>query len=497
MTTNTECGLPLSLVLSFALLPWVTASAQSQVPKVRLETKETFLCKVPFTVNPTTALTSPDERHIAFVVPRGGKRSIALDGVESPRYDAVTNLVFSPDSKHLAYLARRGDDRFIVMDGKDGKHYQGFAPFLQFSPDSQRLACFAVSGTNHVFVLNHEEIRTNEEVYRFNSPRLEAPNLDLLERPVVFSRDSKHFAYCVGVGDKVAVVRDRSKESEYDELRSRPAFSFDSQHLAYSARRGTNYIVVVDGIEGPVYEDVGLVGFSPDGRLAYFAIRARKRFLVLDGREGTPYEEVGTHIAWSADGSRFAYRAGRAGHSFAVIDGKESEELFDDRCVVGFGFGAKGRSVAYTVSRGEDRWILVVDGKMGPVWDGIRMSGYFPCGEETNYNWFSPDGRVIYMGRKSGKFHLIIGEETGKPYDDLGTVAFSADGKHTAVAAAAGKEFFVIVDGVEGKHYPITGVFPGLPNLAFNSADSLHYLVWRVDDAFEISVFRTDMQVLN
>lgn len=55
-----------------------------------------------------------------------------------------------------------------------------------------------------------------------------------------------------------------------------PAFAKDGLHVAYPAANGAGVSVAVDGVDGPVYDQVEGIVFSPEGNhVAYAARRGR------------------------------------------------------------------------------------------------------------------------------------------------------------------------------------------------------------------------------
>ena len=70
-------------------------------------------------------------------------------------------------------------------------------------------------------------------------------------------------------------------------------FSADKKSMAYVAGDGNENYVVVDGAEGPAFDDVYDLGFSPVGsRLAYGARRGLEHFVVEGAKEHGPYENI-------------------------------------------------------------------------------------------------------------------------------------------------------------------------------------------------------------
>jgi hypothetical protein len=109
---------------------------------------------------------------------------------------------------------------------------------------------------------------------------------------------------------------------------------------------------------------------------------------------------------------------------------------------------------------------VVVDGKEGKQYDFLKMDLLF-----------SPDSvRLAYRARVGKKWCVVVDGEEEKQYDYTWALIFSLDSKHLAYAAEVGYKNFVLLDGKEGKRYD--GI-PKRGRIIFDSADTLHYLVWK------------------
>ena len=79
-----------------------------------------------------------------------------------------------------------------------------------------------------------------------------------------------------------------------------------------------------------VYDGIGLITFSPDGkRAAYQAKKGSAQLLVADDREGPEFEEVGNPV-FSADGKHLAYRVKKTGKWSVLVDGAPGAEFAAD-----------------------------------------------------------------------------------------------------------------------------------------------------------------------
>jgi len=139
------------------------------------------------------------------------------------------------------------------------------------------------------------------------------------------------------------------------------------------------------------------------------------------------------------DGCHIAFVAQKGDKQLVVVDGELGPEFdgIDERSLV---FSPDGKRMAYVARKG-DKWLVVVDGKTGPAFDGISQ----PV--------FSPDGkRIAYAAQKGDKWRGLVDGQAGPEFDWIGkgTLVFSADGKRLAYAARKGFKCFVVVDGEAG-----------------------------------------------
>lgn len=234
----------------------------------------------------------------------------------------------------------------------------------------------------------------------------------VMDSTLLFSPDSKHFAYAAKAGDRWQLVVDDKADPAYDGVGA-PVFSRDSQHVIYSARQGGRNFIVVDGKPQQNFDGIGETAVSSDGkRLAYIAMQGGKGFVVIDGKadEGS-YDGAGS-IVFSEDGKHVAYAAVLGGKSFIVADGTPLQK------------------------------------NDGIVKDSLR---------------YSPDGRSFAYAASSGRAQMMIldGNPIPGEFDAIARPIFSPDGKRLAYAAKRGPKWLVVVDGKQGRSLM---VLPPLPS---------------------------------
>ena len=425
---------------------------------------------------------------------------------------------------HVAKVeGERDKEVFVRRDGQRGKAYVDIAHPV-FSSDGSALA-YAVRGVaGSRFIINERE----------------DPRFDLvLPDTFVFSNDGKRHAYLAKEAWDLVVVVDGVLQADAGgDLAAwnvTPAFSPDGSKLAYVARstRAGKFCVVVNGKAGDLHDAVDgrFLRFSADStHFAYPAMERDKWFRAVDGKRGLVFDGIGIDFVFSSDGKRTAW-TGRNGQVwFLVVDGKVEAKI--EGVVDGtLTFSPDGKRLACAVARPDRSAYILVDGKAGPVHDGIGAS--LPPGvaanrtsAQTGYGLgyassvlFSPDSRRIaylahfghrkrvyvdgkaedvemeflvsgmvfsddskrlaYGGRRFNesfieKFFLVVDGKKGADYDALGYFGFSHDGKHIAFAAKKSNKMVIVVDGQERAEYsevPAGPVFRSDGVLEFLAAD--------------------------
>lgn len=127
--------------------------------------------------NGLSPVFSRDGRHLAYVIPRGQKWSVVVDGQIGAEYDGIGrgSLLFSPDGTRVAYRAKKGKKWVVVVDGQAGAEYDDIAAgSLTFSPDGKHLAYVAFQGDGLLAVVDgqagveYEGIGTGTPIFSFS-----------------------------------------------------------------------------------------------------------------------------------------------------------------------------------------------------------------------------------------------------------------------------------------------------------------------------------------
>jgi Tol biopolymer transport system component len=290
-----------------------------------------------------------------------------------------------------------------------------------------------------------------------------------LLRTLVASPDSRRVAYAVRRGCQWFVVADGKRaEKEYD---LPIPFDLPMPFADLGPQKQEELLSVLDNNFDAQQEFVAKIFgrplFSPDSRrLAYVAHRTVpqqifsppfrspvKQFLVLDGNEGEPFDRiVQGSVVFSPDSSRAAYAAERQGKFLIVVDGKEGQ-LFDD--IYNPVFSPDSRHAAYVGGQVGSRSAVV---------DGEIVSAKYPDVGGGTGVVFSPDGkRLAYAAvvAPDKEFVVIDGKED-KPYNNVGKLCFSPDSHRVLYTAWRAGKSFVVVDGVPDRAYDVIG-YPAQP----------------------------------
>jgi len=210
----------------------------------------------------------------------------------------------------------------------------------------------------------------------------------------------------------------------------RVVMSEDGDHLAVVTPKGSRQVLLLDGVEGPVFDEIpALFGWGN-------------------------YRNSGGPIVFSPTGGHSAYVGRRAGDFIAVVDGKEAVTLMTPESAKGinytdpaawrFIFSRDGSRLAYAAREGTS-WVMVVDGVKSPLYRGLDMSQAALNGK-----------RLIYVAQTATdqKWHTIVDGKAGPAYDTIRSLKVTPDGAHYAFIiekrSPTARPAAVVIDGVEG-----------------------------------------------
>ena len=179
----------------------------------------------------------------------------------------------------------------------------------------------------------------------------------------------------------------------------------DKKRSARVVLRGGLFYFIVDGIESQAYKGIGIDPpvFSPDSQhIAYVIKRDNRAAVVLDGKESESFLDIS---------AASVYGKGKKEASPEAHEAKVSPTggwLFGKKGLV---FSPDSSRLAFCAWLEEQKMVVVVDGKKGPVFDGISSFGVL----------YSPDSRnIAYVAKKSSLWHVVINDEIGEGYEAIG-----------------------------------------------------------------------------
>ena len=233
-------------------------------------------------------------------------------------------------------------------------------------------------------------------------------------------------------------------------------FTPDAKHIAYVAKHGSSQVAIVDGRTEKEYAIVALpLVFSPDGaRHAYKATRGDAWTYVVDGKEQAWNPGVmATECDFSADGKHFSYVAlktdgerleGGMSPTVIVTDGAEGEPYFSIEAE-SLEYGPTDSVPTFVASRGnppKEKPFAVVSGKAGRPYD------------EVGPVVFSANGKAWgHFAADAASSVVVVNGTPGRRYAGVASPTFSADGKRWAHRAQKGDKWLVVVNGEDGPEY--------------------------------------------
>ena len=213
----------------------------------------------------------------------------------------------------------------------------------------------------------------------------------------------------------------------------RLVLSEEGDHLAIVTAKGSRQVVLLDGVEGPLFDEIPM-NFT-----------------------WSTYRGSGGSMVFSPTGGRSAYVGRRAGDFIAVVDGKEAATLSTPATLQGvnygsangwkFAFNRDGSRLAYGAMTGPGTWVMVVDGVNSPAYRAVDFT-------QTALN----GKRLIYVAQTADqKWHAVVDGKPGPAFDGISGLKLTPDGAHYAYLASrtgsGALQSVVVVDGVENPGY--------------------------------------------
>lgn len=368
---------------------------------------------------------SPQEAQPGSVTPRQPQVQEQLIAEISAGSEYVLGNVLGG---HILWSEKSGNQYTVRLDGKQvGETYQQVHVGFRGEPENPHVIMVAKRGGKWVALYDGKE--ETAEYYTMT-----AADVGPGGHPFIVGACREKKCYLVMDGKETG--------PQFQDIGT-PDFNLRSGHYAYFGRRDKRWVAMLDGKEtGPEMDDYYRVRWGPEGKFLAVAARLGNRFTwVVDGVPGPLFDVIG-EIAFSPDGRHYAFGGARAKSGFGsqevrgsiVVDGKENEQAWK----------GEGLTGGWTALFGSYRYVL----------KGVkRLSADFHGVSDPT---FTADGSVVFAKRLGvGNVVVYFGGRAGPVFDDVvSPIITSDDGKHVAYVGRRGDSFVDVRDQVAGTSFP-------------------------------------------
>ena len=233
--------------------------------------------------------------------------------------------------------------------------------------------------------------------------------------------------------------------------------SQEGAHIAYVGAKGTRTVVSVDGVQGPVLDEVfNSYSGAPGGQILLYNANAGGKF------NGTP-----TAVIFSESGGHYAY-IGRQGNEYVVVhDGKEvGRGARNDLGLsnLPLGISPKGNFAFWgeqKIVEGRGQYRLFVDGQAGP-WAGYQeiKPVFSPDDQHYAYNAGTIADYKTQMLVVDGKAAGYAGISPQYTADSKLLLTIKPEGNNVVLAngktaVSANLPIIKVIPGTSGSHYAV------------------------------------------
>jgi hypothetical protein len=339
------------------------------------------------------------EELFAFVAKEGlGKETIRQLPGDEPitkktwKYIDPDTLRASPAKPgEMVYVT--ADTRWNVFVGE--KQWPGCERLgpLMASPSGKTWACMSKTDGKLVVMVNGVPGKVYSQIQHGDT---------------LFAAGDERIVYGASVLDgsktPARIVVDGKEGKAYTQVRGDSViFSADKKSMAYVAGNGNKNFVVLDGVEGPAFDDVFDLRFSPVGsRLAYGARRGLEYFIVEGGKEVGPYDNIQRDsLVFRPDGKDLAWAAFGADGKWHVCANGKTIDAGCDRVVSQITFSPGQSLPAYVgrfLSEGKPVFAFSFGGKVSRTFDAIWMGdgGKLFVQENGSIQYFAKSNALLY-----------------------------------------------------------------------------------------------------
>jgi hypothetical protein len=349
-------------------------------------------------IDSSTLTLSPNGQRVAYCAKSDGKWFIVVDKHEYGPFDDKGPPVFSPDNRHISFEAQTGKLWYLHVDDSKSPPTVSFFNKPVFSADSKTILRFENTEDEKKFLLV------------FSSLSFESPQTIALQTisAVVDNENSR-----------VAAV-------------DRPDGKYQVKLINFSQTQ--------NGSDGVAYDAIRNLVFNPNGEhVAYIAQKGTANYLVFDGKEeAIPNGEYPWPPVIRPDnkgvGLIIVGKKGAFVHQAFFDDGIRTPQQYKE--CADLTYSKDGKNHAYVAIR-KERFVIVANGKEGPMFDRVISPQ------------FSPDGKyLVYRARQDGKRFVVVADATGKiirqhpGYERVFDTTFTEDGKSVAYGVKDGNQLW-------------------------------------------------------
>ncbi len=269
------------------------------------------------------------------------------------------------------------------------------------------------------------------------------------------------------------IEKDKRQQLKLDATLSQPylgvaletiVFSKDSKRFAYAAETDSGWVVIADGVHSRPWTGVGEVVFGPQHQLAYVAADSEGWRVILESTPSSPFEAVMQgSLTLSPRGCRLAFVVVE-GNQFRVIVDGEADPLYD--AIGMLRFVPIGEQFVYVARIGDQQYLALDEKLLGP----FDLLADFT---------FGPNGKLGILARYNDGWQAVIDGQKSEVFDNLGSIQFSQGGQY-AYAAELNDSWFIIRDGERSL------AFSSVNQLTF-AGESLFYKASCDSDNFVVS----------
>lgn len=391
---------------------------------------------------------SNDEQHLGFIAKRNSKWVVVLDGEErSSEYGKMTAPALAANGRLYAVGACREKKCRLVVNGEEvGPEFEDISPPM-FVHNSDRYVYFGKRAKKWVILVDGKESgpemdgieqwTTDREGKRIAVAGLlnkqwrwivdgtPGPGFDVLSE-ITFSPDGKHYAYGATEA-KWGFSKHKTRGVIVEDGRVLGTYEGSGFGGGWQSMFGASYEIVT-GVRQlfPDFHGVSDPQYTSDGALVYAGRRGQGDVSVyLDGVAGPVFEDVVSPIIIAGESNRMAY-VGKRGDQFIEVRNQKPGASFPGKRELSFVpfmvLSHDGDHLAYEIVRGGGQFKagytsralrrMVIDGQAAAEYDAFGI---------VDFEFSSDNRRHFYVvrGAEGRRDRVIFNGFEGRLYDDV------------------------------------------------------------------------------